>query len=318
MKKSALIAAAAAAALGLAACGSGGGATENEQGLREVSFSALPILPTGALELGKQQGFFEDEGIDLTVEMAQGGAAIIPGVMSGKPQFGTSNPVSLLTARDKGLPLKVISHWSSDLTEPDDGINGVISLKDSGIDDPADLEGKSVAINTLKSIGDLTIREAVREAGGDPDSIKFVELGFPDMPAALEAGNVDAVWVPEPFLSGLQSGPGQLVGYTSQLTIPGLPMQYVFTSEQLMSSDPELVEAMTRALEKTLEYADDNPEEAKAAGAELTGIPAEQLASAGLEAFGTDLRIDQLNRVGDLMLEEGWISKPADVDAMLP
>ncbi|MGJ9422233.1 ABC transporter substrate-binding protein [Aeromicrobium sp. CF3.5] len=318
MKKSALIAVAAAAALGLAACGSGGGASENEQGLREVSFSALPILPTGAIVVGQEQGFFEDEGIDLTVEMAQGGAAIIPGVVSGKPQFGTSNPVSLLTARDKGLPLKVLTHWSSDLMPPEDGINGIISLKDSGIDEPADLEGKSIAINTLKSIGDLTIRETLREAGGDPDSIDFVELGFPDMPAALEAGNVDAVWVPEPFLTSLQEGPGQLVGYTSQLSVPGMAMQYTFTSEELIASDPELVASMTAALEQTLTYAEENPDEVRAAAQELTGIPPELVEMAGLEAFGTDLREPQLKRLGELMTDEGWIDGPADIDGLLP
>lgn len=318
MKKS-FTALAATAALVLSACGSGGGgASTNEDGLREVDFAALPILATGGLVLGVEQGFFEDEGIELNIEMAQGGAAIIPGVLSGKPQFGTSNPVSLLTARDKGLPLKILTHWSADLMPPEDGINGVISLKDSGIDETSDLEGKSVAINTLKSIGDLTIREAVREAGGDPDTIDFVELPFPDMPAALEAGNVDAVWVPEPFLSTLQDGPGQLVGYTSQQSVPGMAMQYTFTTEQLMASDPELVASMTAALNKTLEYGEDHPDEVRAAASELTGIPAEALAGAGLEAYGTDLREEQIARLGELMLDEGWISGPADVDALLP
>ncbi|WP_375001080.1 ABC transporter substrate-binding protein [Aeromicrobium sp. CTD01-1L150] len=317
MKKSAVIALGAVAAVVLAACGSGGGSSDEEE-LREVTFGTLPILPSGAIVIGKEQGFFEDEGIDLTIEMAQGGAAIIPGVMSGQPEFGTSNPVSLLTAREKGLPLKVLTHWSSDVPPPDQGINGIISLEGSGIDEPADLAGKSIAINTLRSIGDLTIREVVREAGGDPDSIDFVELGFPDMPAALESENVDAVWVPEPFLTGLQQGTGQLVGYTSQLAVPGMPMQYTFTSEEIVASEPELVESMTAALEKTLEYADENPDEVRVAAAELTEIPLEQLEESGTEAFGTDLRRDQITRLGELMAIEGWISEAPDVDGLLP
>lgn len=250
--------------------------------------------------------------------MAQGGAALVPGVMSGDPEFASSNPVSLLTARDAELDVQVVSHWSSDLEPPADGINGVISSAGSGIESPADLAGRTVAVNTLQSMGDLTIREAVRQDGGDPDDVDFVELAFPDMPAALEAGNVDAVWVPEPFLSGLVGGGATLVDYTSQLAVPGMPTQYIFTSGQLLESDPELVESMQAALEKTLEYADEHPDEVKAAATSLTEIPAEALENAGMEAFGTDLREEQLARVGELMLTEGWIDSEADLDALLP
>jgi NitT/TauT family transport system substrate-binding protein len=310
------VALAAAAALTLAACG-GGGSDGGDSGMREVSIGMLPITPTGALQVGIDQGFFEERDIDLTIETGQGGAALIPGVMSGKPQFASSNPVSLLTARDKGLDLQVVSHWSSE-PEEGDGINGVVALDSSDIESAKDLEGASVAVNTLQSMGELTIREAVRKDGGDPDEVEFVELPFPDMPAALEAGNVDAVWVPEPFMSGLTEAGEHLVGYTSKDSVPGLPTQYIFTSAQLAKSDPELVADMTAALEETLTYADENPDEVRDAAAELTSVPREALDAIKIDAFGTDLRLDQITRVGELMLQEGWIEKKPDLDALLP
>jgi NitT/TauT family transport system substrate-binding protein len=67
-----------------------------------------------------------------------------------------------------------------------------VVTREASIRTAADLAGKRVAVNTLKNIGDTTIRASVRKAGGDPSSIKFVELAFPDMPAALQAGRVDA------------------------------------------------------------------------------------------------------------------------------
>lgn len=320
LRRTPLVAALAAGALVLSACGGGddaGGSGEAGE-LQAVSIGMLPIAPTGALQVGIDQGFFEEEGIELSVDLAQGGAALVPGVMSGDPQFASSNPVSLLTARDAGLDVQVVSHWSSDIEPPEEGINGVVASAGSGIESPADLEGSTVAINTLRSMGDLTIREAVRQDGGDPDAVDFVELGFPDMPAALEAGNVDAVWVPEPFLSGLVAGGATLVDYTSQTAVPGLPTQYVFTSAQLAESDPDLVASMTAALEKTLEYADQNPDEVKEAATRVTQIPAEALENSGMEAFGTDLREDQLTRVGELMLQEGWIESEPSLDELLP
>ena len=73
-------------------------------------------------------------------------------------------------------------------------VNAVLVNKDSTLQSPKDLAGKKVAINSLNNIGDTTIRNAVEKDGGDPSKIQFVELPFPEMPAQLAAGNVDAAW----------------------------------------------------------------------------------------------------------------------------
>ena len=100
-------AAAAAAALAttvLAACG--GGSDSDEGGIQTVKVGALPILDVAALHLGIQEGLFEDEGLELEVENAQGGAAIIPSVVQGDTPIGFSNVTSLLIAKSKGLPIR--------------------------------------------------------------------------------------------------------------------------------------------------------------------------------------------------------------------
>lgn len=313
----AVMAASVISAVGLAACGGSETAT-NEEGLREVTIGMLPILPTGAMQVGIDQGFFKDHGIDLEIETAQGGAALVPAVMSGKPQFASSNPISLLTARDKGLAVQVVSHWSSDHETGEKGVNGVVAPEDSGIDSPKDLAGKTVAINTLKSMGDLAVREAVRKDGGDPDAVKFVEIGFPDMPAALDSGDVDAVWEPEPFIGSLLAAGNTLVTYATQDAVSGFPTQYIFTSEAFAKKEPGIVKDMKAALAETLAYVDEHPDEVKAAAAKLIGIPPKALAAAEVESFGTDLREAQLTEVGMLMREDGLIAKDADVKGLLP
>ena len=315
-----------ASVLALTACGGGSdepaasGAPAGGGGgeLRQVSVGMLPILPTAALYAGIEQGFFADHGIEVTVETGQGGAALLPAVVAGQIQFATSNPVSLLQARGRGLDVKVIAHWTSALSEGDTDINGVVSAAGSGIDSPADLEGKTVAVNTLNGMGGLTIREAVRKDGGDPDAVQFTELGFPDMPAALDAGNVDAVWVPEPFLSGLVGSGNTVVTYSSKDSVPGHPTQLFFTSGELVESDPQLVEDMTAAVEETLEYADANPDAVKAQVSTFLDVPADVLDEITLEEFGTDLRRDQIEQLGDLMVEDGLLEGEVDVDGLLP
>jgi NitT/TauT family transport system substrate-binding protein len=316
----------AASLLALAACGGGddgGGSASETSGaageVRQVTVGMLPILPTAALYAGIEEGFFADHGIEITVETGQGGAALLPAVVSGEMQFATSNPVSLLQARDKDLDVRVIGHWTSALSEGDTDINGVVATAASGITSAADLEGKKVAVNTLNGMGGLTIREAVRQDGGDPDAVDFVELPFPDMPAALGAGNVDAVWVPEPFLSTLVKAGNAVVTYSSKESVEGHPTQLFFTSGALVESDPELVEDFTAALEETLTFADENPDAVKAQVAKvLPQLPAAAVAGLTLEEFGTDLRREQIERLGKLMVEDGLIENDADVDGLLP
>jgi NitT/TauT family transport system substrate-binding protein len=315
-----------ASMLALAACGGGdddGGSASGASGadgeVRQVTVGMLPILPTAALYAGIEEGFFADHDIEITVETGQGGAALLPAVMAGQMQFATSNPVSLLQARDKGLDVRVIGHWTSALSEGDTDINGVVATAASGMTSAADLEGRKVAVNTLNGMGGLTIREAVRQDGGDPDAVEFVEMPFPDMPAALGAGSVDAVWVPEPFLSTLVAAGNTVVSYSSKESVPGHPTQLFFTSSQLVESDPQLVEDFTAALEETLTFADENPDAVKAQVSEvLPQIPTEAVAPLTLEEFGTDLRRDQLEQLGELMKDDGLIEKDADVDGLLP
>lgn len=312
-------AAIAATALALTACGGGddeeGGQAAGGGGeTRTVTVGMLPILPTAALHAGIEEGFFEEQGLELEIETGQGGAALLPAVASGQLDFATSNPVSLLQARERGLDARVIAHWTSTHTEGDDA-SAVVAPGNSGIETAQDLSGKTVAVNTLQGMGGLTIREAVRQDGGDPDTVEFVELGFPDMPAAMEQGNIDAAWVPEPFITLVLDSGGQVVTYPGQEAVAGHPTQMFFTSGQLAESDPELVDAMTTAVNDTLEFAEENPDAVREAAGFLD-MEAELVDRVRMEAFGSDLRQDEVTELGQLMHEQGLLEEEPDVEGL--
>ena len=89
---------AAALLLVAAGCGSSGGDSggASGDGPQQVKVGIIPIVDVAPIYLGKQKGFFTNRNIELTLESGQGGAAIVPGVVSGQFQFGFSNVTSLL------------------------------------------------------------------------------------------------------------------------------------------------------------------------------------------------------------------------------
>jgi NitT/TauT family transport system substrate-binding protein len=307
------------AALVLAACGGGGSSDDGGSGgPDEITVGIIPILDVAPLYLGMEEGFFEQRDLRVNVQTAQGGAAIVPGVVSDKFQFGFSNVTSLLLARSEGLPLKVVAPGNYTTGKQGEDFSGVAVLENSDVQDASDLEGKTVAVNTLQNIGDTTVRQSVEKAGGNPDAVKFVEMPLPDMPAALEKGRVDAAWLVEPFRTiVLQSG-GREIASNMVDTDPNLLIAAWFTSEQTMQSDPDLAKRFTAAMKESLEYAAQNPEEARAITKEYTDIPPEVHEAMVLPKWDSQLDEQSVEQLAQLAQEDGLVDKPVDTGALLP
>ncbi len=313
----AVVAAGAAAVLTLAACGGSDGAAEpGGDGLVPVVIGTQPIVDSAPLYLGEEQGFFEAEGLDLTIESAVGGAAVVPSVISGDFQFGRGNVLSTMVAVDKGLDLRCITNANSTAGDPDFG--AVVVRGDSPIRTIADLPGNTVSVNTLANIGDTTIRSVVEEAGGDPSGIEFVELPFSDAPAALETGQVDAAWILEPFLTEAVDAGGRVLSYNFSEFHPDLDISCVFASGALMEEDPELVAAFQRAMDRSLQYSQEHPDDVRRITGTYTEIAPDVLERIVIPQFRPEFSRAALEQLGAKATEYGTLSAEPDLDRLLP
>jgi NitT/TauT family transport system substrate-binding protein len=319
------------ATLALAACGSGsvssdgdggGAATSSAAGggggdLMTVKVGVIPIVDTAPLWLGKEKGFFKDEGINLEITTTTGGAAAVPGVVSGDFDIAFGNVVSLMVAADKGLPLKFITNGTTTSGEKPD-FSGVVVPKDSPIKSAADLAGKTVSVNNLNNIGDTTVRKVVEEAGGDPKSIKFVEVAFPDAPAAVERKQVDAAWILEPFLSAAVAKGARVVSYNYTEFDPKLDIAGYFTKQETVEGKKDMVEKFTRAMNKSLEYAQGNPQEVRDIVGTYTKIDAAARAKMVLPKFVPEFNRDAATKLGEAAVSYGTLKKAPNLDELLP
>ncbi|XKH52491.1 ABC transporter substrate-binding protein [Citricoccus nitrophenolicus] len=331
MRKLRVAAVSAAALLALTACGSGsptegGTTTAPAEGsepaaageLTPIEVGVIPIVDVAPIYLGVEEGIFEEHGLDVTLTLAQGGAAIVPAVQSGQMDFGFSNVTSLIIGRDAGLPLKIVATGPQTTGDGDDDFAHIVVPEDSEATSLADLEGKRIAVNTLNNINDSVISEGMRQEGGDPESIEYVEMPFPEMVAQLEAGNVDAIGAVEPFVTLAEASGGQRVYGQYAEPVPNLSIAAYFTTDEKIEQDPELVEAFTAAMKESQQFATDNPDMAKAVLPSYTSLEQDVIDELTMPRFPQEHDIASLEKIAELSLDSGLIDAiPATEDLIV-
>lgn len=165
-----------------------------------VDDSVTPVL------YGIQAGTFAKAGLDVQLQQAASGAALMAGVTGGSIEIGKASPLPLIAAHARGIPVVVIEGSALFLAE--NPITAMIVLKDSPIHTAADLSGKVVAVPALKTLDHIAIQSWVDDHGGNSATVKFIELPQTAViSAALLQGRIDAANLVIPTLAeALASG----------------------------------------------------------------------------------------------------------------
>lgn len=323
-----LLAGASVLSVALVGCGSGSpsGSTSGDAGkdegsgngsLTKVVVGILPIAPSVAVQQGIEDGVFEKHGLEIELNTSNAGAAMLPAVSTGELAIAVGNPLSVMTAVDKGLDMKIVSGFSESVAEGEDA-NGVVVRKDSGIDSWGDLAGKTTAVNALRTQGDLTIMESAEQAGANPSDLKFSEMPFPDMEAQLDRGNIDAMWTPEPFLSrALANEDNVLLGYPNQEAIVGMPTMVTFTSGKFAQENPEIIADWRAAMDEVLPAAQADPDAARAMLPEFIDMDADVAKGLTMETWEPETPVAELTKLGELAAKFGFLEKAPDLNSMI-
>jgi NitT/TauT family transport system substrate-binding protein len=308
-----------AAAL-LTACGGDDepGGQSGEAKVTKVRVGVLPVTGMAPLYLGMKKGFFRDEGLEIEPIVGQGGAAIVPSVISNDFQFGFGNNISLMIARAKGLPIRIVAEGNQAGADERTSLNGLLVSKKSGIRSVEDLAGKTVAVTTLNNLGEVTVKATLAKHGVSTDGLKFTELPFPEMNAAVQRGRADAAWQGEPFVTlGVEAGMRKIADPMIE-TMPSLSIATWFGADPYLNEHPEVVKGFTRAMGRSYEYSMAHLDETRAIIPSFLKMPPDVLAKVQLNRWTSELNVKSLELTKRLGLEYGLIEKDFDLADLLP
>jgi NitT/TauT family transport system substrate-binding protein len=299
--------------------GSGSGAaqataTGSTAGTTSIVVGALPVIDTAGLQVALKEGFFTQAGLNVTVKSVTQSTAAIPDLLHGSIDvIGGGNYVSFFEAEAHGtFPVQILAP-AVDCT-PD--TYGVVAMPSSGITKPADLAGKTIAVNLTQNIQTLTTSAVLSADGVSASSLHYVQVPFPDMVAALQAGRVNAISAVEPFLSAALAAGGKLVTSTCTGSMAGFPLSGYETTQSWVRQHAATARAFQQALLKGNAYADAHPDVVRSLLPTYTSISATAAASMPLGSYPGTLTTASLQRVASLM-RSGGLATPSDVASLI-
>ena len=235
--------------LNLPACGPGINSTPPLTPVT-VQLSFLHQAEFAGFYAAEQQGYYAEEGLE--VSFIEGGPEVnfIAPVVEGVAQFGVAQPADLILARAAGNPVRSVAviYRRSPIV--------FFALSDSGITRPQEFIGKKIRSTTTI---DQTLRAMMSRLDIEPDQYEIEYL--PSNVALFASGDVP-VWG---GLMNLFVREVQRAGYPINIIYPddyGIHFygNILITTDDLIENDPDLVQRFTRATLKGWTYAVENPE----------------------------------------------------------
>jgi len=205
------------------------------------------------LYIANEKGYYADENLNVTIEETDFTNEPVDVIAEGNAEFGVDDAARILVKMGEEAPLKTIGVIFK--TSP----LGYVSLKDSNITEPIDFVGKNIGLTPDAHSMHSAI---VKKLGLDLGAMTIINATYDYTPLITGEYDVFTVYVTDETYHIVEEE-----GYELNVILPSdygvsFYADSIFTSDEIIENDPELVEKFLRATLKGWQYALENKEEA--------------------------------------------------------
>jgi sulfonate transport system substrate-binding protein len=292
----------------------------NAKLVTDANSSAAKVVQIGYAKIGtlylvKEQSTLDKQlstsGVSVKWVEFSSPSAMLEAMNAGKIDLGHSGDGPIIYGLSNGVPLVYVAH-----TAPSPESIGILVRKDSPIKTVTDLKDKKVTFNKGSTSG-LMVARALESEGMQYTDIKPAYLKVADSRIALERGDVDAWAIQDPWLAAAErEGEARLLRNGKGL-VSG--REFYFTTRNFANKNPNLVKQILDEIDKTGQWAKQNPRKVAEILSQPMGIkvPTLELAEGrrkryGVEPINNDV-ISEQQKIADTFLQIKVINKPVKV-----
>jgi NitT/TauT family transport system substrate-binding protein len=226
-----------------------------------INLGVQPGDSTGEGFYAQDMGFFKDAGLDVKITLLLNGPALTSAMASGAIDVAVASVGVVATAHEHGLTMRYIAPGAMYSGPPP--TTTLVVAKDSPVKTASDLNNTTIAVNGLKDLTQFTTEAWLDKNGADLKTIKYIEIPFSEMAAAVQAHRVSAALMNEPFLSAAKGIVRQLGNAQSAIAPKFLIMGW-FANDSWIAKNAEAIRRFRTAMQHTAVWANSHRTESGA------------------------------------------------------
>ncbi len=219
----------------------------------KITVAAAEYLTGALVYVAEDQGFFENNGLEVTIKGYGSGKACADALIIGEADISTSADNVFVSNSFEHADLRILG------TVATKQVKELVVRKDKGITTIDNLIGKKIGV-TKRSGAEFQLGVFLTFNGISREDVEFVDLKPSEMMGAISNGDVDAVFVWDPYLYNIKKELGE-----NAISWPGGENFYfvLLTKQNWLDKNPAAAERFMKLMLEAEDYIKDNSEEAK-------------------------------------------------------
>jgi NitT/TauT family transport system substrate-binding protein len=263
-----------------------------------------------------ETGIFARNGLTAEVQTFTNGAAVAAAVAGGALDAGVSTPAQLANAIQHGVPFGLVAAGALETPQVPTGLVAV--AKSGAIQTAKDLEGKTVAVNAIKTLTEAAFDLWMTRNGADPAKVHVIEMTASEHGAALERGAVDGAVLGEPSQSiAIRSGKLRILGDPFAAVAPRYLISTWFARVSWAQAQAETVKRFQKSIYEAGVWANGHHADSAAVLSKISKMDLDIIRGMGRCPYADALRLSDVQPQLDVALKFGIIGKPMTASELL-